>query len=115
MIRLAHLAHWGLYALLLALVPLGFAIRWSGNHPLSFFGLIDIPAAFRLARPNARSARELHELAANILMALAGLHAAAALFHQYVLRDGVLARMLPAAWLSRLGLSPGNTQMLEPR
>jgi len=31
---------------------------------------------------------------------LAGLHAAAALFHHYVLRDGVLAAMLP-----RLGKS----------
>ena len=30
-----------------------------------------------------------------IIVATAGLHATAALFHRYVLRDGVLARMLP--------------------
>jgi cytochrome b561 len=29
------------------------------------------------------------------VLILAGLHAAAALFHHYVLRDGVLRRMLP--------------------
>ena len=32
---------------------------------------------------------------ANTILILAGLHAAAALFHHYVLRDGVLHRMLP--------------------
>jgi len=37
-----------------------------------------------------------HGLAANALIALALLHAAAALFHHFVLRDGVLRRMIPA-------------------
>ena len=36
-----------------------------------------------------------HGLAANLLLGLVGLHAAAALFHHYILRDGVLGRMLP--------------------
>jgi cytochrome b561 len=36
-----------------------------------------------------------HGLAANLLLALAGLHAAAALFHHYIIRDSVLARMVP--------------------
>jgi cytochrome b561 len=30
------------------------------------------------------------------LLVLAGLHAAAALFHHYIIRDNVLARMIPA-------------------
>jgi superoxide oxidase len=40
-----------------------------------------------------------HEFGAKALLALISLHAAAALFHRLVLRDGVLERMLP--WSSR--------------
>jgi cytochrome b561 len=36
-------------------------------------------------------------LAANAIMIVTALHAVAALFHHYVLRDGVLRRMLPMA------------------
>jgi cytochrome b561 len=38
-----------------------------------------------------------HALAANAIMIVAALHAAAALFHHYVLHDRVLRRMLPMA------------------
>ena len=38
---------------------------------------------------------ELHEWGANLVLAVVALHAAAALAHHYVLRDGVLRRMLP--------------------
>jgi cytochrome b561 len=37
----------------------------------------------------------LHEFGVWMLLALIGLHAAAALFHGLILRDGVLQRMLP--------------------
>ncbi|HEY1090070.1 MAG TPA: cytochrome b/b6 domain-containing protein [Burkholderiaceae bacterium] len=39
---------------------------------------------------------EWHALAANSLLIVAGLHAAAALWHQFVRKDGVLRRMWPA-------------------
>lgn len=71
------LATWGhraLYLLMLAVPALG-AISW--------FGGIDATA-------------EPHALLANALMVLVGAHALMALFHQYVLKDGVLARMLRA-------------------
>jgi cytochrome b561 len=38
---------------------------------------------------------ELHGLVANILLVVAGAHAAAALWHQWVLKDGPLRRMWP--------------------
>jgi cytochrome b561 len=38
----------------------------------------------------------LHEILAWALIGLIGLHAMAALMHGFVLRDGVLDRMLPA-------------------
>jgi cytochrome b561 len=42
-----------------------------------------------------RSINDWHELAANTLVALAALHAAAALVHQFVWRDRLIARMRP--------------------
>ncbi|MBV8407368.1 MAG: cytochrome b/b6 domain-containing protein [Alphaproteobacteria bacterium] len=42
---------------------------------------------------------KLHELGATALLVLVAVHATAALFHGLVLRDGVLARMIP--WTDR--------------
>lgn len=38
---------------------------------------------------------EWHELGGRIGYGLVGLHAAAALFHHYILRDSIVIRMLP--------------------
>jgi superoxide oxidase len=38
---------------------------------------------------------DLHETGGNAILILAGLHAAAALWHQFVLKDGTLTRMSP--------------------
>jgi cytochrome b561 len=70
--KLGALAHLLLYVLMIG-VPLGGAIVW--------FQGIDA-----LGQP--------HALAGNILMALAGLHALAGLYHQYVVKDGLLLRMM---------------------
>ena len=47
-------------------------------------------------RPTSRTFREIHEFAAYALIAFSALHAAAALWHHFALKDGVLQRMLPA-------------------
>ena len=97
----ARATHWALYALLLVAIPLGLTAAWGRTTPVAFFGLFTIPAPFTLARGTARSARELHELAANAIMAVAALHAFAALWHHYALRDNVLRQMLPSRLLAR--------------
>jgi cytochrome b561 len=43
----------------------------------------------------AEEAVELHGTFANGLLILAGLHAAAALYHHFLRKDGVLRRMWP--------------------
>ena len=64
----------------------------------NFFGLLQLPRPGDIAAPARHALSEqigsLHGLGANTLLVLAGLHAAAALFHHYVLKDGVLRRML---------------------
>jgi cytochrome b561 len=91
----AKFVHYALYALLATALILGLANVWVRGD--SIFGLFNIPAF----NPNDRALRKtvgnLHGWASNALLIVAGMHALAALFHHYVLRDGVLRRMLPAS------------------
>jgi len=91
----ARAAHLSLYGLLVAQAALGILFRWAEGEPLQVFGLFTLPAAFAPDRDLARSLIGLHNTVAWVIIALAGLHAAAALVHHYVLKDGVLRRMLP--------------------
>lgn len=91
----AHLTHLTLYVLLVAQVVLGFLFRWSQAEPFYFFGLIPIPDVFNFDSVMTRTFGSLHNNVAWALIVLAGVHALAALFHHYVLRDGILRRMLP--------------------
>jgi cytochrome b561 len=91
----AKVAHLVLYGLLVAIPVLGILVTWYRGDALSFFGLFTIPAPVSADSATARTIRELHSLCANLILILAGLHAAAALWHHYVRRDDVLKRMLP--------------------
>ncbi|GBU13184.1 cytochrome [Enterobacterales bacterium] len=91
----AHLTHLALYLLLLAQIVLGFLYRWSQAEPFYFFGLFPIPDVFDFDSVMTRTFGSLHNNVAWALIIVAGVHALAALFHHYVLRDGVLRRMLP--------------------
>jgi cytochrome b561 len=88
--------HWALLAVLTALVALGLALE--GLRGDSLFNLAKLPAlgAYDPAARHlmANQITSLHALASNVILALAGLHAAAALVHHFLLRDGVLRRML---------------------
>ena len=88
---LSQAIHIGLYTLLLVELVLGFANAWIRGD--SIFALFTIPAF----DPGNAALRDLvekmHGLVANIILSVAGLHAAAALAHHFVWRDGVLQRM----------------------
>lgn len=89
--------HYLLYVLLLAQAALGFGFRWAQGHAVEFFGLFGIPGPYgQLERPVRRLLHESHEWVGWAIIAIAFAHALAALYHHYVLKDGVLARMLPA-------------------
>jgi cytochrome b561 len=87
-----------LYVLLVVQAGLGFGFRWAQGHSVEFFGLFGIPGPYgELARPVRRQLHELHEWIGWAIVIIALLHALAALYHHYVLKDRVLKRMLPAA------------------
>ena len=69
---LAGLGHKALY-LLMILVPALGAITWYGK---------------------TETTADAHVIAMNVMMLLALGHAVIAIFHQYVLKDGLLARMV---------------------
>jgi cytochrome b561 len=95
--RLARLGHGALYALMFAVPVAGYVVATARGHDPAFFGL-SVPSLIGKDRALARSAKEIHEFLAWTLVAVVAVHAAAAIWHQLVLRDRVLARMLPRRW-----------------
>jgi len=91
---LAKLMHLALYGLMIGLPLLGWLTLSAAGKPIPFFGL-ELPALIGADKALAGDFKELHETLAVACYWLIGLHAAAALFHQYVRRDGPLLRMLP--------------------
>jgi cytochrome b561 len=89
----AKAAHFALYGLMIAVVGLGIANAWVRGD--SLFNVVSIPSFAAGDTALRRSIGGWHEWAANAVLIVAGLHAAAALFHHFVLRDATLRRMLP--------------------
>ncbi len=108
----AKLGHALLYGLLF-LVPLS---GWwfdsvSALRPLYWFGLFEVPhlGGPDPANPDLKNiAAARHAFLFWVLVAVAAGHALAALYHQFVLKDGVLARMWPAS-LQRRPAPPSST------
>jgi len=91
---MAKANEFGLYVLLFLQPITGLGGTLFHGHPFELF----IWNVHALLAPNPEIRAlfvEAHEFGAKALFALIGLHAAAALFHQFVLRDEVLQRMLP--------------------
>lgn len=91
-----------LYGLIIAQGGLGFALRWSGNEAMSFFGLPIPPAFPPTSKPVHELLGDIHDYLGWAIIALAAAHAVAALFHHFILRDDVLWRMLPGRRARRL-------------
>jgi cytochrome b561 len=91
---LAGLTHVALYALLLAQPLLGWALSDAQGRPVHLFGLT-LPAIVGADEDVADALQVWHQDAAWLLLGLISLHIAAALWHHFVLRDGVLRMMLP--------------------
>jgi len=84
----ARAGHVALNLLLLLLAFSGVMLAVQSGAFAAVFAGGALPEDFRQFMP-----RKVHGLAARALMALVALHVLAALWHQVVLRDGLLARM----------------------
>lgn len=96
LMKKAAAAGHGLLYLLILLQPLsGWAMSSAAGYPVSLFGAIQFPALVG-ANPELHEVLEdVHEVLFNALVVVAVLHAAAALYHHFVLKDDVLKRMSP--------------------
>jgi len=92
--HLATLMHLLLYAFLVLMPLLGWLALSADGKPVPLFGL-QLPALVEPDKAFAHSVEEIHETVGTIGYYLVGLHAAAALYHHYLLRDDTLLRMSP--------------------
>jgi cytochrome b561 len=86
--------HWLLYLLLLAVPVTAILGAWLGGHAITVYGVGSI-GPFLGQSDTGEWLAEVHGLLGDTIMWVAGLHAAAALYHHFVQRDRVLKAMLP--------------------
>lgn len=92
--RAAHLMHWAFYAVIAAVAVSGYLISTADGRPLAVFDWFQVSAT--ISGPHQEDlAGEVHEWLANLVMAMAALHGAAALKHHYWDGGRSLRRMLP--------------------
>ncbi len=93
--RLAAIgAHALIYLMFISLPVLGILSMYYSGKEWLLFG-VKMPQSVVPDVILQKQFKGLHELIANTGYYLIGLHAAAALFHHYVLRDNALLRMMP--------------------
>ena len=102
----SHLAHFALYVMIVALPLTGWmhdsAFKAAGEHPLTLFGLVEVPRIdwiMATAQPDKERLHGLffgwHAALAWVLYGLFALHVAGALKHQFIDRHRELQRMWP--------------------
>lgn len=95
----ATVVQYGLYLLLLALPLTAIFGAWLEGHALTLLLGIQIPSPISAQHAFGATLAESHGWLGDVIMWLAGLHAIAALYHHFLLRDQVLISMLPR-WIS---------------
>jgi len=98
----AKLVHLALWALLLALPATALLALGSEAHPptlLGGFRIDQMPMIASAGIAKLADWGDVHQFLGDAIMAIAGLHAAAAIYHHVALKDGVLFTMLPRKWM----------------
>ncbi|MCW2394253.1 cytochrome b561 [Sphingobium sp. B8D3C] len=92
--RAAALMHRLLYALMILMPLTGWIMSSAGPRPLNWFNVFDVPK-FAVARGDAIvTVAGSHEVLGLIFGALVIGHIGAALWHQFIRRDGLIIRMV---------------------
>jgi cytochrome b561 len=95
-----------LYLLLIALPVTAICGAWLEGHPLTLLGGVTIAPRLSTSPDLGATLAELHGWLGDIVLWLAGAHALAALYHHWILGDGVFVSMLPR-WLPLRRRNPG--------
>ncbi len=89
----AHASHWVLYALMLALPLIGWAMLSAGGYPVTISGAWHLPPALPADATLFAWLREAHRYLAYLLFLTILGHMGAALYHGLIRRDSVLPSM----------------------
>lgn len=92
--RLAHAAHWLLYAVLVIMPVSGYIMSAGDKPPINFLGLFDVPK-LPITKEQGFVAAVIHVYTQFAMYALIALHLAGTAWHLFVRRDDILQRMLP--------------------
>jgi cytochrome b561 len=96
-LQTARIVHGLLYLLLFVVPILGWINASYRGMPIVMFGL-ELPNLIARRAAGWGWTGDVHSVLAQYgMLALVGLHVAAALYHHFLRRDGVLQRMLPGA------------------
>lgn len=95
----AKLVQFVLYMLLFAVPLTAITGAWLEGHPLTLLASIRIPPVLPQAHATGELVAEIHTWLGDAILWVAGLHAVAALYHHFLLKDHVLVSMLPR-WLA---------------
>ncbi len=90
--KASYTVHWGFYVLLLALLVSGYLISTPDGDPISVFGWFEVPSFIQMRGLESR-AGYVHRILAYATIALATVHALAALKHHFVDKSSILTRM----------------------
>jgi len=93
--RSAQAVHLAMYGLFFAVPLAGWAHSSAAGFPIMWFGVLPLPDFVPVDKALAHDFKELHEVFAWALTAMVALHVAVALKHQFIDRDGLMARMWP--------------------
>jgi cytochrome b561 len=91
----AHLSHLALYALMIGMPLIGWAMLSAAAYPVVLYGGIRLPPILPQSETLHTLLWSAHYYLAFAFFALVLMHLAAALFHGLIRRDGVLETMLP--------------------
>lgn len=91
----AWLTHMALYLITLTMPISGYVSAAARARATTYFGLFRIPQMVPLDRSLATLTEQIHEYSSYGLYALVTLHLGAAVYHQFVQKDGLLKRMWP--------------------
>jgi cytochrome b561 len=89
----AHASHWLLYALMIAMPLIGWAMLSAGGYPVMLSSSMRLPAILPFDPVAFAILRHLHTWLALLLFLTFLAHLAAALYHGLIRRDGVLSSM----------------------
>jgi cytochrome b561 len=86
--------HWGLYALLIVQPIVGWIATSAYRAPVLFFWMFELPPIWPENRPFSEAMFVVHRSLGILIAVLVCVHIAAALYHRFILKDGVLKRMV---------------------